>query len=65
MAPKRIHTSRNLDQEEIVPMSDLAKLVHKRNKRPISLVFCLDRNLSLPKHAIKRIEDLDFDLKFE
>jgi hypothetical protein len=46
-------------------VSDPEKLVHKRKERPISPVFCLDKNLSLPKDGVKSIEDLDFDLKFE
>jgi hypothetical protein len=65
MAPKRIHTRRNLDPQAIIPVSDPEKLVHKRKERPISPFFCLDKNLSLPKDGVKRIEDLDFDLKFE
>jgi hypothetical protein len=43
---------------------DPEKLVPKRKERKISLVFCLDINLSLPKDGVKIIEDLDFDLKF-
>jgi hypothetical protein len=65
MAPKRIHTRRNLDPEAIILVSDPEKIVHKRKEMPISPVFCLDRNLSLPKYGVKIIEDLDFDLKFE
>jgi hypothetical protein len=46
-------------------VSDPEKIVHKRKERPISPVFCLDRNLSFPKDGVQIIEDLDFDLKFE
>lgn len=39
--------------------------MNQTKERPISPVFCLDINLSLPKDGVKSIEDLDFDLKFE
>jgi hypothetical protein len=46
-------------------VSDPEKIVQKRKEKQISPVSFLDRNLSLPKERVKRIEDLEFDLKFE
>jgi hypothetical protein len=65
LSPKRIHTRRNPDPEAIIHVSNPEKIIHKIKERPITPVFCLDINLSLPKDGVKIIEDLDFDLKFE
>ena len=65
MAPKRIHTRRNPDPEAAIPVFDLEKIVHKRKERPIIPSFHLYRYLSLPKYGVTRIENLEFDVKFE
>jgi hypothetical protein len=44
---------------------DPKKLLHKRKEKTINSFSFLERNLSFPKDGVKRIDDLDFDLKFE
>jgi hypothetical protein len=64
LAPNRIHTRRNPNPEEIIPVSYPYKILHKRKERPRSPGFCLEINLYLPKDGVKIIADLDLDLKF-
>jgi hypothetical protein len=65
MAPKKIHTRRNLDPEPIANVYDPENIFHKRKEKTVKSFSFMDINLSLPKDGFKSIDDLDFDLKFE
>jgi hypothetical protein len=65
MAPKKVYTRENPDSKPVASVSDPEKLLYKRKERITDSVCYLDRNLSLPKDRVKRIDDIDFDLLFE
>jgi hypothetical protein len=44
---------------------DHDKILHKIKEKVADSCIFLDKNLSFPKDEVKRIDDLDFDIKFE
>jgi hypothetical protein len=55
----------NLDQEPARSVPDPEFCLRKRKERIIDPLYYINKNLSLPKYGVQRIDDLEFDLLFE
>jgi hypothetical protein len=66
LAPKKIHTRKNLDPNPLETTFDPEQIIRKSQKKLSKIhIVSLERAFSLPMSEVKSLEDVPFVLKFE